>query len=89
LAQPLSRSAQIDLIVEVSASAANGDLEFVLGDSVLTGTLPSAIYSLKLTFANSAVADQLIIRQTAGSLKDEGAGQEFVRVVSVNREKRD
>ena len=84
-AQPFSRSAQIDLIVEVSASAANGDIEFVLGDSVLTGTLPSAIYSLKLTFANSAVADKLIIRQTTGSLNEEGAVQKFVRVVSVNK----
>jgi len=77
-------SGEIDLIFDVSEQAAAGELEFVLGESVLAGTFPQGIYSLTLSFTNSSAESELIIRSKAAG--DSGSTEEvrLVRIVSAN-----
>ena len=42
---------KVDLIIEVSATASQGELEFTMGDQALKGTLPEGVFALSLKFA--------------------------------------
>jgi hypothetical protein len=81
---PVPAFGEIDLIFDVSDQTAASELEFVLGESVLTGTFPKGVYSLTLTFTNASAESELIIR-SKGAV-DSGASQEvkLVRIVSAN-----
>jgi len=81
---PVPAFGEIDLIFDVSEQAAASELEFVLGESVLTGTFPKGVYSLTLTFTNAAAESELIIR-SKGSIDPESTDEvKLVRIVSAN-----
>jgi len=74
----------IDILLEVSETAAQGDIEFVLGQTVLTGQLPAGIYALALDFPLESVGGELIVRAGAGSPSSSATTEKFVRVISIN-----
>jgi phosphoglycerol transferase len=75
--------ARIDVIFEVTQIASSSELEFTLGDSRLTGTLPSGIISLTLDFKNSSPSNTLQIRSATNELIEGSKSERFIRVVSV------
>jgi len=81
---PVPAFGEVDLIFDVSEQVASGEIEFVLGESILTGKFPMGIYSLTLEFTNSSAESELIIR-SKGSV-DPGSTEEvkLVRIVSAN-----
>jgi hypothetical protein len=79
LSSTIPQRAQIDILVNVSGLASKGELEFVVGDSVLVGQIPQGGNSLSLQFTNSTEADFLTIRHK-GEKED---GSKFVQLVSV------
>jgi hypothetical protein len=76
-------NAEIDLIFELSNSATEFELEFVLGGSILTGTLEPGAHALTLRFANASPADVLTIRSTNGQSNLTVNEIKFVRTLSV------
>ena len=81
---PVTAFGEIDLIFDVSEQAAASELEFVLGDAVLTGTFPKGVYSLTLTFTNASAESELIIR-SKGSIDPASTDEvKLVRIVSAN-----
>jgi phosphoglycerol transferase len=74
----------IDILLEVSETAAQGEIEFVLGQTVLTGQLPSGVYALALDFPLEPVGGELIVRAGAGSPSSSAATEKFVKVLSIN-----
>jgi hypothetical protein len=74
----------VDLLVEVSETAAQGDIEFVLGQTVLTGQLPKGISALALEFTQENRGGELIIRAAGGSPASSQISEKFVRVISIN-----
>ncbi len=79
LSSTIPQRAQIDVLVNVSELASKGELEFVVGDSVLVGQIPQGGNSLSLQFTNNTEADFLTIRHK-GQKED---SSKFVEVVSV------
>jgi hypothetical protein len=79
------KAAVVDLILDVSEPTAGQELNFVLGDSVLVGTLPSGIYALTLAFSNSSEENFLEIKTSGqASIGNNQAEQRFIRVLSIN-----
>jgi hypothetical protein len=78
---------EIDLIIDVSETASQGELEFVLGDSSLRGTLPAGVYSLTLSFENTTPSQELVIRAPVGGSGSQSLETKLVRIVSaiINR----
>jgi phosphoglycerol transferase len=78
---------EIDLIIDVSETASQGELEFVLGDSSLRGTLPAGVYSLTLSFENTTPSQELVIRVPVGGSGSQSPETKLVRIVSaiINR----
>jgi phosphoglycerol transferase len=74
----------IDILLEVSETAAQGEIEFVLGQTVLTGQLPSGVYALALDFPLESVGGELIVRAGARSPSSSAATEKFVKVLSIN-----
>jgi hypothetical protein len=74
----------IDILLEVSETAAQGEIEFVLGQTVLTGKLPAGVYALALDFPLESVGGELIVRAGAGSPSSSAATEKFVKVLSIN-----
>ena len=74
----------IDILLEVSETAAQGEIEFVLGQTVLTGQLPAGVYALALDFPLESVGGELIVRAGAGSPSSSATTEKFVRVISIN-----
>jgi hypothetical protein len=56
----------------------------VLGQTVLTGQLPSGVYALALDFPLEPVGGELIVRAGAGSPSSSAATEKFVKVLSIN-----
>jgi phosphoglycerol transferase len=73
---------KVDLILEVSEMASQGELEFSMGDQLLKGTLPQGVFavSLNLTSADSGV---LSIRASGESAEKNFESSRLVRVISV------
>ena len=74
----------IDILLEVSETAAQGEIEFVLGQTVLTGQLPSGVYALALDFPLESAGGKLIVRAGAGSLSSSAMTEKFVKILSIN-----
>lgn len=87
LSQSVPANGEIDLIIDVSEAVAEGELEFVLGDSSLKGPLPKGVYSLTLGFTNVAPSKELVIKIAGGGSGAQSPESKLVRVVSaiVNR----
>lgn len=83
LKEPLGPNAEIDLILEVSEEASADEIEFILGDSVLIGSLPVGTASLTLNFANTAGVGTLTIRSKGGKLTESLGSSPFLKIVSV------
>jgi len=81
---PDRNSTKVDLLLEVSELGASGEIEFVLGQTVLKGQLPLGIYALALDFPLESKGGELIIRAAAGSPAATSVDGKFVRVVSIN-----
>ena len=88
----LSKSASpfvVDLVLEVSELASRGNLEFVMGEKVLTGQFPAGAFALSLNFANESEVGVLTIRAAADSeAASSGQSDQFVRIISANVTKR-
>ena len=79
----------VDLVLEVSEVASRGNLEFVMGEKVLTGQLPAGTYALSLNFANESEVGVLTIRAATDSeAASSGQSDQFVRIISANVTKR-
>jgi hypothetical protein len=77
------KNARIDMLIEVSERAAGSELEFTLGDSSLSRTLPRGLFSLSLGFNNSSPSDALTIGSSIPELPTELTDARFVKVVSI------
>jgi uncharacterized membrane protein YozB (DUF420 family) len=85
LTGPLPPRVSLDVVLEVSELAAAGELEFVVGDSAVKGTLPSGIFTLSLSFTNSTSSESLIVRSLASSESGISGSDKLVRIISVNK----
>jgi phosphoglycerol transferase len=74
---------EIDLIIDVSGFSAQGELEFVLGNSSLKGNLPEGVTSITLRFANSAPSKELVIRAPGVDPDSQSTKNKLVRIVSA------
>jgi hypothetical protein len=83
LGKSVPANGDIDLIIEVSETAAQGEMEFVLGDSSLKGSLPEGVNSLTLSFNNVAPSQELIIRFVGAGSKVQSPEKRMVRIVSA------
>lgn len=83
LENSLGPNAKIDLIVEISNDASVSEVEFTLGDSVLTGSLPTGVSSLSLNFANASSVESLTIKSKNQALVDVSNGSATFRIVSL------
>lgn len=83
LKEPLGPNAEIDLIVEVSEGASASEIEFIVGDSVLTGSLPAGTSSLTLNFTNAASVDVLTIRSKNQERVDSPQVSATFRIISL------
>jgi hypothetical protein len=75
---------KVDLLLEVSELGAGGEIEFILGQTVLKGQLPVGTYALALEFPLESNGGEMIIRAAAGSPAAVTLDGKFVRVVSIN-----
>jgi hypothetical protein len=79
----------VDLVIEVSEVASRGNLEFVMGEKVLTGQLPGGAFALSLNFTNEPEVGVLTVRAAADSeAASSGQSDQFVRIISANVAKR-
>lgn len=79
----------VDLVLEVSEVAAQGELEFVMDQSSFRGALPQGKFALTISFTGETRGGQLLIRAaTESPAAQSGVDQKFVRVISVNAPKR-
>ena len=85
LAGPLPQRVRVDIVLEVSEAAAQGELEFVVGDSSVKGALPEGVFTLSLLLNNSTISESMIVRFIAPSGSEISADQKLVRVISTNR----
>jgi hypothetical protein len=84
MTEAIPESPQVDLIFEVSDVEEKSQLEFVLGNTVLTGEFPAGTYALTLSFSGEASGESLIIRLPAGADSVRGEDSKFLRVISAN-----
>ena len=84
MTEAIPESPQVDLIFEVSDVEEKSQLEFVLGNTVLTGEFPAGTYALTLSFSGEASGKSLIIRLPAGADSARGEDSKFLRVISAN-----
>jgi hypothetical protein len=75
---------KVDLLLQVSELGAGGEIEFVLGQTVLKGQLPLGTYALALDFPLERMGGELIVRAAAGSTASSSEDGKFVKVVSIN-----
>ena len=80
----IPESPELDLIFEVSDAEEKSQLEFVLGNTVLSGEFPAGTYALTLSFPGEAAGNSLSIRLASGTETAREADSKFVRVISVN-----
>ena len=85
LTGPLPQRVRVDLVLEVSEAASNGELEFVVGDSSVKGSLPKGVFTLSLSFNNSTSSESMNVRFIAPSGSEISADEKLVRVISTNR----
>jgi uncharacterized membrane protein YozB (DUF420 family) len=85
LTGPLPPRVSLDLVLEVSELAAAGELEFVVGDSAVKGTLPAGIFTLSLSFTNSTSSESMTVRSLASSESGISGSDKLVRIISVNK----
>jgi hypothetical protein len=71
-------NASVDFIFEVSEWAAGKELEFTLGDAVLSGQFEKGIAGVFVKFTNSSSEESLIIRAKSDSTEE---SQEAVRLI--------
>jgi hypothetical protein len=76
---------RVDLVLEVSEAASNGELEFVVGDSSVKGTLPKGVFTLSLSFNNSTSSESMNVRFIAPPGSEISADEKLVRVISINK----
>jgi phosphoglycerol transferase len=81
--EELGANATIDLIIEVSEQASDSEIDFIFGDSVLTGSLPAGTSSLTLNFANSGSAGSLTVKSRSQQLVDSSEAAATFRIVSL------
>jgi phosphoglycerol transferase len=73
---------KVDIIIEVSEMASQGELEFSMGDQLLKGTLPEGVYAVSLNFT-STDSGVLSIRASGESAEENFESSRLVRVISV------
>jgi phosphoglycerol transferase len=83
LGKSVPAKGEIDLIIDVSETAAQGEMEFVLGASSLKGPLPEGVNSLTLSFNNAAPSQELVIRSLGAGSEGQSSEKRFVRIVSA------
>lgn len=75
----------VDIVLEVSDVASRGNLEFVMGETVLTGQLPAGAFALSLNFPDESESGTLIIRAVADSEAARSSqADRFVKIISAN-----
>jgi hypothetical protein len=79
-----AETSAIDLVLELSESASQSELEFVIGRTVIRGTVPVGLSAFSLQFPRQETTGELIIRVPADSSISLDENQKFVRVVSAN-----
>ena len=81
--QPVYATGEIDLIIDVSDSAAQGELEFVLGSSALRGQFPAGVNSFTLSFGSTASLSELVIRVIGEGPQSQSSENKLIRVISA------
>jgi phosphoglycerol transferase len=73
--------AAVDLIIEVPDSLAGKEIEFLLGDSSLSGKFDGGIQSLYIKFNNSTISDELIVRLLGAPEPGTTAEEKLIRPI--------
>ena len=74
-------NANVDLIVEVSPEASEGEIEMVLGGAAISGQLSPGINAINVKFTNANPVDALLIRSKNSDPTALDAQTRFVRVL--------
>ena len=78
---PFPRNATVDLVIELSDWASGKELEFVLGDSSVTGQFDKGTSGLYVKFSNSTPAATLTVRLKAPDSGESIRSLRFVRPI--------
>ena len=76
---------RLDIVLEISEAAAQRELEFVVGDSSVKGTLPAGVFTTSLSFTNSTAKESMIVRSIDPSETGLSADEKLVRIISINK----
>jgi phosphoglycerol transferase len=77
---------KVDLILEVSATASQGELEFTMGDQILKGTLPEGVFAVSLKFSPQK-SGLLSIGGSGEAANSTSKSSRLVKVISVTTSK--
>lgn len=83
LKKGVGANATIDLILEVSDEASASEINFILGDSELTGSLPAGVSSFTLEFSNRETFDKLTIRSKGATQTSDSDAQPYFKIISI------
>jgi hypothetical protein len=72
-------------VLEISEAAAQRELEFVVGDSSVKGTLPAGVFTTSLSFTNSTANESMIVRSIAKPGSELSADDKLVKIISINK----
>jgi len=78
---PFPPRANVDLIFELTADAAESDIELVLGGAVISGKLSAGINALNVKFSNSTSEDSLVVRFAPGENQNNFQSERFLRPI--------
>jgi phosphoglycerol transferase len=81
----IPQRARLDIVLEISEAAAQRELEFVVGDSSVKGTLPAGVFTTSLSFTNLTANESMIVRSIAKPGSELSADDKLVRIISINK----
>jgi phosphoglycerol transferase len=74
-------NANVDLIIELSPEASEGEIELVLGGAAISGKLSPGINALNVKFSNASPVETLLIRAKSSDAIGLNIDSRFVRVL--------
>lgn len=74
-------NANVDLIFELSSTAAQGEIELVLGEAVVSGKLSAGINSVNVKFGNASEVQSLLVRYVRSESGADGDSGLFLRPI--------
>jgi hypothetical protein len=74
-------NANVDLIIELSPKASEGEIELVLGGAAISGKLSTGINAVNVKFSNASPVETLLLRSKSSDAVGLNIDSRFVRVL--------